>query len=245
MKLQTYTSTGKPGTLTVSDAIFAAPVNKALLSQAVRVYLSNGRQGTSKVKTRSEVNLTKKKMYKQKGTGGARHGAQSAPIFVGGGVAHGPKGIQNYSLRLLQKQKQKALISALSWQVESIQVMDELENSTGKTSELSKLLTKVSPDARKITIVIPTVQAELKKACRNIENTRIIAATELTALDVLQSDTILITTAAVKALEEKLATLASTVKRVVAKKAVKVPHQHPAVVKALARKAAAKTAAKK
>lgn len=203
MQLQTHTA-GKQGKLTVSDAVFGAPVNKTLLSQAIRVYLANERQGTSKVQTRSEVTLTKKKMYKQKGTGGARHGAKSAPIFVGGGVAHGPKGIENWSLRLPQKQKSLALISALSWQADSITVIDELEKTKGKTSAVAKLLAAATPEAKSILVVIPQADQEVRQGCRNLPNVTIVAARELTALDVVRAHAIIMTSAAVEIIEEKL-----------------------------------------
>lgn len=203
MQLQTRNATGKQGTITVSDAVFGAPVNQNLISQAVRVYLSNARQGTSKTKTRAEVNRTKKKVYKQKGTGGARHGAKSAPIFVGGGVTHGPKGNQNWSLSLPQKLKRLALISALSWNNQLIQVVDDIETET-KTSKVAKIITTVAPEARSITLVIPSNKTELRQACRNIENVTIIAASELTALDVLHANAIIMTSATIKILEDKL-----------------------------------------
>ncbi len=203
MQLQTRTATGKQGTLTVSDAVFGAPVNKQLLSQAVRVYLSNARQGTSKTKTRSEVNRTKKKVYKQKGTGGARHGAKSAPIFVGGGVTHGPRGNQNWSLSLPQALKKLALVSALSWQNEIIQVMDDLETEV-KTNKMAKMIAAAAPEARSITVVIPADKTEIRQACRNIANVTIIPAAQLTALDVIRANAIIMTSAAVKMLEEKL-----------------------------------------
>src|SRR5688572_24665900 len=86
--------------LKVSEALFAAKVSPALIAQAVRVYQDRQHQHTSKVKTRGEISLTTAKWFKQKGTGRARHGAKSAHIFVGGGVAHGPDGIRGASLTL-------------------------------------------------------------------------------------------------------------------------------------------------
>lgn len=208
MQLQTRTATGKQGTLTVSEAVFGGPVNKTLLTQAIRVYMANERQGTSKVKTRAEVNLTKKKVYKQKGTGGARHAAKSAPIFVGGGVTHGPTGNQNWSLSLPQKQKHQALISALSWQNQAIQVVDGIETADGKTKEVAKMIIDAAPEARSIMLVIPTNSEEIRRSCRNIKNVIIIQAHELTALDVVRANSIIMTTATVKFLEKKLEVLA-------------------------------------
>jgi large subunit ribosomal protein L4 len=204
MQLQTLTATGKQGKLTVSDAIFAASENDALIGQAVRVYLSNERQGTAKVKTRAEVERTKKKMYKQKGTGGARHGARSAPIFVGGGVTHGPTGGQNWSLTMPVKQKKKALIVALSWQAEQIRVVDEVEETSGKTKVVFDLLEKVAPAAKKVLIVVSKKTIEVERAIKNLQGVTMIQASDVTALDIVRSNMIVATTAAIKVLETRL-----------------------------------------
>src|SRR5471030_1547190 len=116
MNLTVASTVGKTTSMSVNDAVFAAVINPELIAQAVRVYMSNQRQGSSKVKTRAEVARTKKKWFKQKGTGNARHGARTPNIFVGGGVAHGPNGMQNWSLKLSATMKKAALISALSAQ---------------------------------------------------------------------------------------------------------------------------------
>src|SRR3972149_10087618 len=100
--------------MTVSDLIFAVKVNQPLMDQASKVYLSNQRRSLAKAKRRGEVKVTKAKVWQQKGTGRARHGSRNAPIFVGGGQAHGPSGTQNYNRRLSKKQRQASLRSALS-----------------------------------------------------------------------------------------------------------------------------------
>lgn len=114
LSLSIYSIDGKEQkTVELPKEVFAVSVNKSLLTQAVRVYLVNQRQGNVKVKTRSEVIGSTRKIYRQKGTGKARHGAIKAPIFVGGGVAHGPKQ-KNYNLKFNKKEKKLALYSALS-----------------------------------------------------------------------------------------------------------------------------------
>lgn len=205
MQLQTVTNTGKQGTLTVSDSVFAAPVNQVLLAQAARVYMANERQGTAKVKSRGEVAISKKKIYKQKGTGGARHGAKSAPIFVGGGVTHGPKGNQNWSLTMSQKQKQKALISALSWQKDQIKVVDGITEVAGKTKAIAQILSQVAPEAVRVLIVVSEQTTEIERAVQNISGVEVRLASRITALDVLRADMIVVTESAVKAIETRLA----------------------------------------
>jgi len=168
-------------------------INIKLVSQAIRVAQSNKRQGTSKVKTRSEVSLTKKKMYKQKGTGGARHGAKSAHIFVGGGVAHGPTGKANWSRSLPQTMKRQALQHALAMQEAVIAVSPELNTLTGKTKMAAKLLEKIAPAAQKICIVLEKADEKILRSLRNIPSAAPILAAQLNALHVMQADKILFT----------------------------------------------------
>ena len=113
-KVDLYNIKGeKEGKVTLPKEIFETKINKPLLSQAVRVYLANQRDARARAKTRAQVKGSNRKIYRQKGTGGARHGDNKAPIFVGGGKAHPPKGI-NRRLSLPKKMKQLALKSALS-----------------------------------------------------------------------------------------------------------------------------------
>ncbi len=204
MKVASITATGKESLVTVSDALFGAPVNKVLLAQAIRVYLSNARQGTSKVKTRSEVNLTKRKMYKQKGTGNARHGAQSAPIFVGGGVAHGPKGIENWNLSLSRTMKLKALICALSAQAKSVKVCAELTSLTGKTKEAVKLLASELGN-KKVLIVLADRNELVERSIANIPNVLLSTAALVNAHDISAVASIIFEPKALELLEVRLA----------------------------------------
>ena len=115
MKADLYTIDGKKaGKIEVPKAVFGAKVNEILLAQYRRVFLNNQRRAKPKSKTRGEVTGSGKKIWRQKGTGRARHGDRYANIFVGGGVAHGPTGKENYSLKLTRKMRQSALSSALS-----------------------------------------------------------------------------------------------------------------------------------
>lgn len=132
------------GTVTLPGSLFNVAVSPQLLAQYVRVYLANQRQGTASTKTRSEVTGSTKKIYKQKGTGRARHGADKAPIFVGGGVAFGPKP-QDHSLSLTKKQRTKALLMALSAHLtnKSFSVVAHMSKATGKTKQMNTLFTSL------------------------------------------------------------------------------------------------------
>lgn len=206
MKLVKYTPAGTKSTHTAADAVFAAKVNRKLLSQAARVYLANLRQGTSKVKTRAEVEMTKAKWYRQKGTGRARHGAQSAPIFVGGGVAHGPSGLANWSLSLPKKLRPLALISALSAQAEKVIVHAGLADLKGKTKHAAALINSLKfPAKTKILIVHHQAPETLVRAFRNLPAVELVRANDLNALHILKVGSIIFTPEAIKEVEARLA----------------------------------------
>ncbi|MDH5533577.1 MAG: 50S ribosomal protein L4 [Candidatus Pacebacteria bacterium] len=245
MKLTKITATSK-SSLTVNDSIFAAEVNEVLLSQAVRIYLSNKRQGTSKVKTRAEVKRTKKKWFKQKGTGNARHGARSAHIFVGGGVAHGPKGNENWKLKLTNVMRKKALISALSAQANEIIVSDELMSLSGKTKDAVSLMTKLAPETSKILIIINESKEEVLRGLRNIESILIVSASRVNALEIAMADKIIVTSDAIKTIEDRLEAKKETkrtkrvVKEEVKKESKTAEVKEAKVVKKVAKAKAAK-----
>jgi large subunit ribosomal protein L4 len=246
MKLKVASTVGQNSTLTVSDAVFGAKFNPNLIAQAIRVYLSNQRQGSSKVKTRSEIARTKKKWFKQKGTGNARHGARTPNIFVGGGVAHGPTGLQNWTLKLPSNMKRAALVSALSKQVDCVMVSDDLNQLDGKTSSAQKMIAKMMPDAHHVLVVLPQASDLVMRSLRNLENVLVTSASRLTTYEVAYADGIILTKEAVKVLEDRLTGPAKTGKTQVAKaeKAVAV-EKKAAPVKAPAKKAEPKTAPKK
>lgn len=204
MKVTSITASNKFSTVTVSDAVFGAEINKDLLSQAIRVYLANKRQGTSKVKNRGEVARTKKKWFKQKGTGNARHGARSAPIFVGGGVAHGPTGLQNWALTLSKKMKRKALITALSAQAENVIVIDGLSEIEGKTKNAAQFLDTIKATDKKVLLVLDYDNDSARRAFNNIPTVITIESTLINALNVAHADVVVMTKKALKNIETRL-----------------------------------------
>jgi large subunit ribosomal protein L4 len=204
MKLNAVTTTGTKSTVTVSDSVFGGEVKDQLIGQALRVYISNGHQGTSRVKTRAEVNRTKKKWFKQKGTGNARHAARSAPIFVGGGVAHGPKGIKPGNLQLSQKQKRAALKAALSLQNSKIIVSEGIEQLGAKTAAASKTLKTISADPGLILMIISKWNADLEQGMRNIPYIKVTTAEHMTVLDVCSADTIIMSPESIDAVTARV-----------------------------------------
>jgi large subunit ribosomal protein L4 len=238
MKLTVASTVGQNSTLTVNDQVFAAFVSQPLIAQAVRVYLSNQRQGTAKTKTRSEINRTKKKWFKQKGTGNARHGARTPSLFVGGGVAHGPTGMQNWNLKMSATMKKRALTSVLTAQVKNIIVCDDLEQLDGKTVSADKLFNKMLPDAKHILVVLPKASNLVMRSLRNLDAVYVTTADLLTTYEVAYADAIVMTKESVKMLEDRL------VKVEGAPKAPKAEKPAEVVKKAAPAKKVAKPAAK-
>lgn len=185
--------------------IFGAKPNPVLLAQAVRVFLSNQRKARAKAKTRAEVSRTKAKWFRQKGTGRARHGARSAPIFVGGGKAHGPTGLENYQMVLPKNMRRAALISALSSKAsdKEIIVVEGLEKAK-KTKEIAKILEKIAiGKKKKFLLVLPEKLENVTRVARNILNLKIIQAKSLNTYEVLKAGKILMARDGIKILEEQ------------------------------------------
>ncbi len=244
MQLATVTLTGTTKSTTVSDVVFGDKVNAVLLAQAVRVYRARARQGTSKTKTRAEVARTKKKWFKQKGTGNARHGARTPNIFVGGGVSHGPNGMQNWSLDLPQSMKHGALTSALSANAANTFVAEELM-SLKKNPEIRKTVQNIQGKDLKVLIIVPVLVETLVKAVRNMHRVILTTSARVNALEVTQADKIIITPEAIEAIEKRLSGITEEVTVEVEAEVVAKP-KAAAKPKASAKpKAPAKTAAKK
>lgn len=190
------------GSVEMPKEVFGAPVNKQLLAQALRVYLNNQKSHFAHTKTRSEVAGSTRKIYKQKGTGGARHGAKRAPIFVGGGVALGPK-YRKTELKLPQKMKSAALVSALSQKMseKQISVVAGLEKATGKTKEMAKLADGLwrmaDSKGSRILIVLDQRLENAKRAGRNIPEIEMISAGDLNAYAVVETQSLMLTKEAI------------------------------------------------
>ena len=204
LSVAVYSLLGKEaGTLDLPKSIFGAEVNRPLLSQAIRVYINNQKGHFSHTKTRGEVEGSTRKIYKQKGTGRARHGGIRAPIFVGGGIALGPKSRQAL-LELPKKMKKAALISALSQKLldKDIFAISGLEKSTGKTSEISKFLKGIGK--KSVLIVSEKSNDMAKRAARNIKGIDLITAEDINTFEVIKAQSLIFTKGAVEALEKRV-----------------------------------------
>jgi large subunit ribosomal protein L4 len=192
------------GKLSLPVEIFGETINKPLLAQAIRVYQANKRQGNASTKTRGEVDGSTRKIYRQKGTGRARHGSLRAPIFVKGGIVHGPKP-RDYSLDLPKKMRRKALFSALSSKFlgGELTVLAGLESIEPKTSIFAKGLKSLGFDKlSSILLVMPSDIANVKRATSNVSSVTTTVAGRLNALDVLKSRRILVTKDAVAEMQK-------------------------------------------
>lgn len=196
---------GGKKTMTLPQAVFAAKVNKPLMAQAVRVYLANQRMGTAKTKSRGEVQGSTRKIYRQKGTGRARHGSIRAPIFVHGGVVFGPVP-HDYSLNLPKKMKKQALFSALtSKRMDGvIKVVSGLDSIEGKTKVMADILKKLAISSKNQTLLVLSAKSEnVHRTARNIKRIVIMPISQLNTYDVLKSTTIVFMQQAVEALAQK------------------------------------------
>lgn len=199
------TTTGqKSGTINLPDQLFAAKINPTLMAQAVRVYLANQRQSPAKTKGRSEVRISKRKIWRQKGTGRARHGARSAPIFTGGGRAHGPTGQQNYKLRFSKKMRTRALSSALTskFNDHKILIVKDLDKLKPKTQPAATVIKNLKLENKKTTLILPQVLDSLILATRNIPSISTIQANLLNTYQVLNTDTLIFFPESIEKLKE-------------------------------------------
>ena len=193
---------GKAGSIELSDAIFGIDeIRGDLLARCVNWQLAKRRGGNHKVQTRNENSRTGKKMYKQKGTGGARHGSRRAPQFVGGSRAFGPV-VRSHAFDLPKKVRALALRHALSSKAKAgtIVVLDSAALDTPKTASLRAQFAKLGLK-NALLIAGPAVDGNLQLAARNIPHIDVLPNAGLNVYDVLRSDTLVLTRAAIEAIE--------------------------------------------
>ncbi len=201
-----YDRDGKEsGQVELPEAVFNAPVNAAVLYQAVRRQQANDRQGTHATKTRGEVSGGGKKPWKQKGTGHARQGSTRAPQWRHGGTVFGPHP-HTYEQKMPRKQRRLALRSALSVksQDDAVRVVEEIALEAPKTRVIADLFDQLGAGARTL-FVIPEHDLMLEKSTRNLAGVKTILAQNLNPTDVLTADTIIFTRSALTQVEEWLA----------------------------------------
>lgn len=188
------------------DAIFAVKPNDHAIYLDVKQYLANQRQGTHTSKQRNEIAGSTRKLYKQKGTGGARAGSIKSPLFNGGGRVFGPQP-RDYSFKLNKKLKSLARRSALTYKAQdnSVVVLEDFSFDAIKTKNYIQLVTNLNLTGEKTLLVLPTQNDNIYLSSRNIKSAKVITAAQLSTYDVLHAGKLLLTTETVKTLEEAFA----------------------------------------
>ena len=192
------------GDVELKDSIFGLEPRADLIQRVVIWQLAKRRSGQHKVLTRAEVNRTKKKLYKQKGTGQARHGARSAPLFVGGAKAMGPVS-HSHEFDLPKKVKALGLRHALSSKAKdgAIVILDEAKSKDIKTAHLAKQFGKMK--IGKALVVDGEFDKNFQLSARNLAAVSLLPVSGINVYDIMRSDKLVLTTAAVKAIEARLA----------------------------------------
>jgi len=209
MQVSMYDMRGeKAGDVELRPDIFEAPINVPLMHQAFERQRAQARLGTHKAQTRSEVSRTTRKWYRQKGTGRARHGSRKANLFVGGGVAHGPK-VRDYSKKMPRKMRRAALRAALSVKAkdEEIVVVNALEMDVPKTKRIAATLESLGADGS-VLLLLPERNEVVEKSARNLPNVKVLNANYLNIRDLLSYDKILMTMDSLQVIERILGTKA-------------------------------------
>ena len=200
----------KTGDIALSPKIFDIKNKDQLISQAVRIYLTNQRSAHAKVKDRGEVAGTTKKMWAQKGTGRARHSTAKVGIFVGGGSAHGPQGNQNYKLKLNKKVAKLAINAVLSKfvQSKSIIVVDDFKDLTPKTKEAWKFIdllekqNEVLAKSKKIAVITEVTQDNVKRSFNNIPGINPLSLNSLNVYNLSTQNFLILSQKAVETLNK-------------------------------------------
>ena len=208
MEVNVFNISGKEtgAKVQLPESVFGVEPNDHAIYLDVKQYLANQRQGTHKSKQRNEIAGSTRKLHKQKGTGGARAGGIKSPLFNGGGRIFGPQP-RDYSFKLNKKLKALARKSALSYKAKenNIVVLDEVNFDSIKTKNYVSLVNSLNVAGEKTLLVLPVQNNNVYLSSRNLKKAKVITASELNTYDVLNAGKLLLTTDAVKTLEEAFA----------------------------------------
>ena len=191
------------GSISLDASVFGIDAHNQVVFDAVQVEQANSRQATAKTKVRHEVSGGGKKPWRQKGTGRARAGSSRSPIWVGGGTVFGPVGNQNYKLSQNKKAHKLALKSVLSEKKDSMIVVDEIKFADKKTANFVAMLDAIKV-ASKALVVVEDIDENLFASCRNVGYVKVVSSDNVSVLDLLNVDTLVMSKASVKAVEEAL-----------------------------------------
>ena len=205
MKLDKISIDGKKDSIEVLDKIFSAKINHKLVSAVLYKTNANYKGRHAKTKQQNEVKGPTSKIYAQKGTGGARHASRKAPIFVGGGVAHGPKGELSYKKRKLNKsEKKNSITSLISEKIKNknLLVFNDFSSEIKKTKEMSAIVKKFEI-SNSLIILDKSSKEKIEKSIRNIPNIKVTDINHFSAFDIVKFKKIVFTESSVKELEKR------------------------------------------
>ena len=207
MKIEKINIDGKKVSIEVLDKIFSAKINKKLVSNVIYKTNANYKGRKAKTKQKNEIIGSTAKIYAQKGTGNARHASRKAPIFVGGGVAHGPKGETKYKTRKLNKSEKKLSIASLLTEknkTKNLIVFNDFNKEIKKTKEMNVLLNKFQAK-NSLIILDKNSKDKIIKSARNIASIKVTDINHFSAFDIIKFKKIIFTETAIKELEKRYA----------------------------------------
>jgi len=189
--------------ITLDDAIYSIEPNDTVIYEAVRSFMANQRQGTAKIKGRSEVSGGGKKAFRQKGTGGARRGSMRSPLLKGGGKVHGPQP-RDYYVGMNKKQKQLARKSALSYKAKdnAILVVEDFNFDVPKTKKFIDILSALKIQDKKVLLLTGGKQDNVYKSGRNLPKISVLEANKPSTYEILHADVLLIQESAISEIEK-------------------------------------------
>ena len=205
MKLEKLSIDGKKDTIEVLDKIFSAKINSKLVSSVLYKTNANYKGRHAKTKQQNEVSGPTSKIYAQKGTGGARHASRKAPIFVGGGIAHGPKGELAYKKRKLNKNEKKLSVASLITEKnnnKNLLILNDFSSEIKKTKEMSAIVKKLDI-TNSLIILDKNSKEKVEKSTRNIPNVKVTDVNHFSSYDIIKFKKVVFTESSVKELEKR------------------------------------------
>ena len=205
MKIEKISLDGKKDTIEVLDKIFSAKINSKLVSSVLYKTNANYKGRHAKTKQQNEVSGPTSKIYAQKGTGGARHASRKAPIFVGGGIAHGPKGELAYKKRKLNKNEKKLSVASLITEKnnnKNLLILNDFDTEIKKTKEMNAIIQKLEI-THSLIILDKASKEKIEKSARNIPNVKVTDVNHFSSYDIIKFKKIVFTESSVKELEKR------------------------------------------
>ncbi len=205
MKIEKISIDGKKDTIEVLDKIFSAKINNKLVSSVLYKTNANYKGRHAKTKQQNEVSGPTSKIYAQKGTGGARHASRKAPIFVGGGIAHGPKGELAYKKRKLNKNEKKLSVASLITEKnndKNLLILNDFNSEIKKTKEMNAIIQKLEI-THSLIILDKKSKEKIEKSVRNIPNVKVTDVNHFSSYDIIKFKKVVFTESSVKELEKR------------------------------------------